>query len=119
MLLSISSVAILLVGSAYAQPRGAGARGSLRATTDGRKLMEMKNGGGNGGDNGQGDALVEVHTCEPDPDKAREWVDAVGYPEQGNMECYDDPVNACGGGCCRYGTYFICDSVRLKAKEQI
>lgn len=102
-----------MLGSALAQPRGARKGGSLRAAADARLLQKDKDkdkGGGGGGGGGGGDGLLEVHYCEPNPQRAIDYVNIVGYPEQGDMDCFADPVNACGGGCCRFGTYFICDT---------
>ncbi|CAB9519959.1 expressed unknown protein [Seminavis robusta] len=110
----------ILLSSAAAAPRGARNGGSIRGIAE-RQLQkdnDMNNnmggggggGGGNGDGNGGGNGILEVHGCEPDPQVARDYVDIQGHADKGDMDCYADPVNACGGGCCRFDKYFICDS---------
>ena len=72
----------------------------------------MGGGGGGGGDKDAGEAVMmtEYHACEPNPQAAIDYVANFGYPDQGDMDCFADPVNACPGGCCRYANWFVCDT---------
>ena len=54
--------------------------------------------------------VAENHACEPDPQAAIDYVLQFGHPEQGDMDCFADPVNACPDGCCRFANWFICDT---------
>ena len=53
--------------------------------------------------------IAETKQCESDLTRTYAFIDAAGHADKGSMECYNDPVNGCGG-CCRIGSvYFICD----------
>ena len=82
-----------------------GARGSIIRHL--QKNKDKDNGNGNGSGNG---GLIEVHSCEPNPQRAIDFVNIMGHAEKGDQGCLADPVNSCGGGCCRFGAYFICDT---------
>jgi hypothetical protein len=54
--------------------------------------------------------LMESTPCEPDHEKARAVVSLFGKIDSGNEACAAeaDP-DSCSGGCCRFGTHFLCD----------
>lgn len=61
-----------------------------------------------------GVAIAERHGCVTDweTEKANMPDPAITeYGNDGSLDCYADPVNGCGGGCCRTSrVYFVCDS---------
>jgi len=54
--------------------------------------------------------LVESVPCEPEHSRAVDFVQAYGDLNAGNAACAAeaDP-DSCGGGCCRFGAFFVCD----------
>ncbi|CAB9516851.1 beta-induced protein ig-h3 [Seminavis robusta] len=54
--------------------------------------------------------LDEARNCIQHSEEALKFIASVGHPEMGSMECFNDPVDGCPGGCCRLASaYFICD----------
>ena len=102
----VSALAMAMSKGALAADRHVRGATSNNAPRLERKL-QMDNGGS--GDGGGGDGLQEVHPCEPDVQRALDHVAAWGRGDLGDEDCLADPVNGCGGGCCRLGIYFICD----------
>lgn len=113
---------ILCLGlqAATALPRGSGIRGEAASR---RKLQNNmggmdkndnkndKNGAGGADDREEGGPVLlveETHPCSPAA-VAIDYVGKWGHPDQGDMDCYLDPENACNGGCCRFAQWFICD----------
>ncbi|CAB9515700.1 expressed unknown protein [Seminavis robusta] len=56
--------------------------------------------------------LIESVPCEPNHEKAKAFVGLFGRIDSGNEACAAeaDP-DSCAGGCCRFGTYFLCDRI--------
>ena len=57
-----------------------------------------------------GIGLIESVPCEPDHSRAVDFVERYGDVKAGNAACASeaDP-DSCGGGCCRFGAFFVCD----------
>jgi predicted Zn-dependent protease len=66
-----------------------------------------------GDEDEEASGLVEDHSCTTDPQDAIDFVNQYGFPDQGDGDCLADPVGGCPDGCCRYGTYFVCDTENL------
>lgn len=125
-ILIASLILSLGLQAATALPRGSGIRGEVGASR--RKLQNMggmdknddKNDNKNDKDGAAGAAdedreeavpvalVEETHPCS-EAQTAIDYVGQWGHPDQGDMDCYLDPENACNGGCCRFAQWFICD----------
>lgn len=66
------------------------------------------------GDEFAGVAIAERHGCVTDWETEKANMpnpEITEYGNDGSLDCYADPVNGCGGGCCRTSrVYFVCDS---------